>query len=54
MIIENRDDTVWADIFWDDLSSEAQSQLSSLIGDNGNYDVFPIASINISQNDTDD
>jgi len=53
MTIENRDDTVWADLYWDDLSSEAQSELLSLMGENGNYDVFPIASINIEQKDID-
>ena len=49
MIIEKRDDTVWADIFWDDLAVEAQTELLNLMGDNGNYDVFPIVSINVER-----
>ena len=49
MIIEKRYGILWADIFWDDLSTEAQTELLSLIGNNGNYDIFPIASINVSQ-----
>jgi len=48
MIIEKRDDILWADVFWDDLSIEAQAELMSFMGDNGNYDVFPLTSINIS------
>jgi hypothetical protein len=45
----NRDGTIWADLFWDDLSPETQKELSSLMDDNGNFDVFPIASINIGK-----
>lgn len=48
MVIEKRDDTLWADIFWEDLSTEAQTELSKYMGDNGNYDVFPIFSVSIS------
>jgi hypothetical protein len=51
VIIEERDDGLWADILWDDLSVEAQTELLDLMGDNGNYDVFPLTSINISRND---
>ena len=54
MLIEERDDTLWADIFWDDLSAETQTELLNLIGDNGNYDVFPLASINVSQEENED
>ena len=48
MIVEERNGILWADIYWNDLSAKAQVELLKLIGDNGNYDVFPIASINIS------
>ena len=48
MVIEERDGIVWADIYWDDLSDEAQKSLLNIMGENGNFDVFPIASINIS------
>jgi hypothetical protein len=49
MLIEKRDNTEWADIYWDDLSATAQAKLSDLIGGNGNYDTFPIASINVGK-----
>ena len=49
MIVYNRDNATLVDIFWEDLSAEAQTELFNLIGDNGNYDVFPIVSINVSQ-----
>ena len=43
---------MWVDLFWDDLSAEAQAELLKLIGDNGNYDVFPLASINVTPEET--
>ena len=49
MRIEKRDGGLWVDILWDDLSAKAQKQLLKLMGENGNFDVFPIASINVSQ-----
>lgn len=33
------------EIFWDDLTEEVQQKILDLLGDNGNYDVFPIATI---------
>lgn len=30
MVIEKRDDTLWADIFWEDLSTEAQTNCQSI------------------------
>lgn len=32
-------------IMWDDLKPETQQRLYRMLGDNGNYDVFPIATI---------
>ena len=32
-------------LYWDDLTPEAQQKLLDLMGDNGNYDVHPIATI---------
>lgn len=32
-------------IYWEDLTPEAQKRLFDFLGDNGNYDVFPIAVI---------
>ena len=43
-----RDGNLWVDIFWDDLSKETQTELLKHMGDNGNYDVYPIVSINIT------
>jgi len=48
MTIEKRDGTVWADIYWDDLLPEVQAMLLELMGDNGNFDVYTFASINVS------
>lgn len=33
------------EIYWDDLTKEKQEEILELLGDNGNYDVFPIAII---------
>jgi hypothetical protein len=52
MIIQKRDGILWADIFWEDLSTETQTELLNLMGDNGNFDVFPIVSVNISPDDS--
>lgn len=35
------------DIYWDDLTEEKRQELYELLGDNGNYDVFPITSIEV-------
>ena len=37
------------EIFWDDLNQEAQDTIEELLGDNGNYDAFPIATIRIQE-----
>lgn len=37
-------------LFWDDLTPETQKELEiELGGDNGNYDVFPIAEIEFTE-----
>jgi len=54
VLIQKRDGMLWADIYWEDLSPEAQAQLFNLIGDNGNFDVFPIAIISLSQEEEED
>lgn len=33
------------EIYWDNLTEETQKKLLKLLGDNGNYDVFPLATI---------
>ena len=34
-------------IYWYDLTREKQQELLNALGDNGNYDVFPIATIEV-------
>jgi hypothetical protein len=46
--IDKRDGNLWADIFFGDLSAGAQTELLKLMGNNGNFDIFPIVSINVS------
>ena len=33
------------EIYWSDLTKEKQQEILDVLGENGNYDVFPIASI---------
>lgn len=33
------------EIYWDDLTAEKQAEIVAAIGNNGNYDIFPIATI---------
>ena len=40
-------------LFWDDLSSSAKERLLELLGDNGNYDVFPLAEL-VFENENDE
>ena len=35
------------EIYWKDLTREKQQELLNALGDNGNYDVFPIATIEV-------
>jgi len=35
------------EIYWNDLTREKQLELLNALGDNGNYDVFPIAIIEV-------
>lgn len=39
------------EIYWDDLTEEKQQEIfDALGGENGNYDVFPIATLEIEDN----
>lgn len=39
------------EIYWDDLTKEKQNEILEVLnGDNGNYDVFPIATIEFEEN----
>jgi len=35
------------EIYFDDLTPEKQQEIIDTLGDNGNYDIFPIATIQI-------
>ena len=48
MNIEKRDGGLWVDLLWEDLSSKTRKQLLKLMGENGNFDIFPFASIKVS------
>ncbi len=37
------------EIYWDDLTESKQKEILDTFGDNGNYDVFPIATIETEQ-----
>ncbi len=39
------------EIYWNDLTEEKQRELLNLLGDNRNWDVFPIAEIEIEEED---
>ena len=39
------------EIYWNDLTEEKQRELLNLLGDNQNWDVFPIAEIEIEEED---
>lgn len=33
------------EIYWDDLTTEKQQEILDVLGENGNYDIIPIATI---------
>ena len=39
------------EIYWDDLTESKQREILDALGDNGNYDVFPIATIEPEQDE---
>ena len=39
------------EIYWNDLTEEKQQELLNLLGDNRNWDVFPIPEIEIEEED---
>ena len=39
-------------LFWDDLSASAKEELLEELGENGNYDVFPLAELEIEEEET--
>ena len=41
-------------IYWDDLIEEKQNEIFEVLGDNGNYDMIPIATIYCCEEDESD
>lgn len=41
------------EIFFDDLTPEKQAEILTMLGNNGNFDVFPIAVIPIGEDEPD-
>ena len=39
------------EIYWQDLTLAKQSEILQVFGENGNYDVFPIATLDVSEED---
>ncbi len=39
------------EIYFNDLTPEKQEEILETLGDNGNYDVFPIAVISVGESD---
>lgn len=42
------------EIYWDDLTPEKQKEILNLLGDNGNYDVIPLAIIELEETESND
>ena len=38
-------------IYWNDLTKEKQKEIVDIIGDDGNYDIYPIAIVEIENFD---
>ena len=53
MIVVYHENRKVIQLFWDDLSSDAKERLLELLGDNGNYDVFPLAEL-VFENENDE
>ena len=49
MIVTEYKTTKVISLYWDDLSASAKERLTDILGDNGNYDVFPLAEIEIEK-----
>lgn len=45
MVVVKADGMVKVELYWDDLSENAKATLTEAIGDNHNYDVFPITEL---------
>ena len=52
MIVVHHENRKVVQLYWDDLSAEAKERLLELLGENGNYDVFPLAELVFENNET--
>ena len=53
MIVVYHENRKVIQLYWDDLSSSAKERLLELLGDNGNFDVFPLAEL-VFENESDE
>ena len=53
MIVVHHENRKVVQLYWDDLSVEAKERLLELLGENGNYDVFPLAEL-VFENENDE
>ena len=42
------------EIYWDDLTADKQEEILEAFGDNGNYDIIPIATLYYEEESDDD
>lgn len=42
---------MYIEIYFNDLTKEKQKEIIEVLGDNGNYDIFPIATIEADKED---
>jgi len=52
MIVVHHENRKVVQLYWDDLSAEAKERLLELFGENGNYDVFPLAELVFENDET--
>ncbi len=52
MIVVHHENRKVVQLYWDDLSAEAKERLLELLGENGNYDVFPLAELVFENDET--
>ena len=53
MVVVYHENRKVVQLYWDDLSAEAKERLLELLGENGNYDVFPLAEL-VFENENDE
>lgn len=52
MIVVHHENRKVVQLYWDDLSVEAKERLLELLGENENYDVFPLAELVFENDET--